>query len=63
MAANNPTISDGDALGLGGRGPAGAGLQARQPRIQAAMPLEAKSAAPSPARSAPSQIATRRCAS
>lgn len=63
MAANNPTTSDCDPAGSGGRGPGGTGVQARQPRIQAAMPLDASSDEPSPARPAPSPIATRRSAS
>jgi hypothetical protein len=60
IAASNPTISAGGAGGAGGRGPGGDGVHARQPRIHAAMPLVANSAAPSPARLAPSRNATRR---
>jgi hypothetical protein len=60
MAANNPTISGGDAAGPAGRAGRGAGVQARQPRIHAAIPRDASSAAPSPARLAPSHRATRR---
>jgi hypothetical protein len=63
MAASNPTTSDCDPGGAGARAPGGAGVQARQPRIQAAMPFDASSAAPSPARLAPSRNATCRSVS
>ena len=64
MAASNPTTSEwevGRTDALSRRG--GTGVQARQPRIHAAMPFDESRAAPSPARPGPSSRATRRSAS
>jgi hypothetical protein len=63
MAANNPTISDGESARAEWCAAGAIGAQACQPRIHAAIPLEASSAPPSPARPAPSHKATRRSCS
>lgn len=63
MAASNPTTSEWDLAGSPASRRGGAGVQARQPRIHAAMPFDESSAAPSPARPGPSSSAVRRSAS
>jgi len=63
MAASTPTTSEDELAAAGGRGPAAAGVQARQPRIHAAMPFESSSAPPSPPWPEPSRSATLRSAS
>ena len=63
IAASTPTTSQAGAAGAGAKGRDDNGVQARQPRTQAAIPLVASSAAPSPARATPSVTATCRSAS
>lgn len=62
MAANTPTTSALGAAPVGAATTGTAGVQARQPRIQAAMPWATSSAAASPARE-PSANAVARSAS
>jgi hypothetical protein len=64
MAASTPTTSAGGADAPGpGRGAGGGGVQARQPRIHAAMPWAMTNPAPSPARPPPAANAAARTAS